>query len=47
MAGLLTFVEYAGAWLCGIPPVLIALAQSPVQAYCVLVLFTSLHVLEG
>jgi len=47
LAGLLTFVEYAGAFLSGIPPVLIALAQSPAQAVWVLMLFTGLHVIEG
>jgi predicted PurR-regulated permease PerM len=46
-AGLLTFVEYAGALISGIPPVLFALAKSPASAVSVLALYTVLHVIEG
>lgn len=47
LAGFLTFIEYAGAILSAIPPVLLALTQSPAQALWVLALFTALHVIEG
>jgi predicted PurR-regulated permease PerM len=46
-AGLLTFIEYAGAVISAIPPVLLAFAQSPTVAISVLVLYTALHVIEG
>jgi predicted PurR-regulated permease PerM len=46
-AGLLTFVEYAGAVISAIPPLLLALAQSTTTAVSVLVLYTVLHVIEG
>jgi predicted PurR-regulated permease PerM len=46
-AGLLTFVEYAGAVISAVPPLLLALAQSPTTAATVLALYTGLHVIEG
>lgn len=46
-AGLLTFIEYLGAILSAIPPVLLALTVSPVTALWVLVLFTGIHLVEG
>jgi predicted PurR-regulated permease PerM len=46
-AGLLTFVEYAGAVISAIPPVLLALPHSPTAAVSVLLLYTVLHVIEG
>lgn len=46
-AGLMTFVEYAGAVLSAIPPILLALTQSPTVALIVAALFTGLHVIEG
>ncbi|HET9930224.1 MAG TPA: AI-2E family transporter, partial [Polyangiaceae bacterium] len=46
-AGLLTFVEYAGAIISAIPPLLLALAQGTSTAVAVLVVFTVLHVIEG
>jgi predicted PurR-regulated permease PerM len=47
LAGALTFVEYAGAIASAVPPVLLAVAQSPGKALAVLLLFTGLHVVEG
>lgn len=46
-AGLLTFVEYAGAIISAIPPLLLGLAQGTSTAIAVLVIFTILHVIEG
>ncbi len=46
-AGLLTFVEYAGAVISAVPPVIVALAKGPSTALWVLLLFTGLHVIEG
>lgn len=47
LAGLLTFVEYVGAIVSAIPPVLLALAQSTTSALLVIVTYTVLHVIEG
>jgi predicted PurR-regulated permease PerM len=47
LAGLLTFIEYAGAVASAIPPLILALAESPVRALWVLAIFTALHVIEG
>jgi predicted PurR-regulated permease PerM len=47
LAGLLTFIEYLGAIISAIPPLLLALASSPITALWVLILFTGLHVVEG
>lgn len=47
LAGLLTFVEYAGAIASAIPPVLLGLAQSPAVGLAVVVLYTVVHVVEG
>ena len=46
-AGLLTFIEYAGAVISAVPPLLLALAQSTTTALSVLVLYTALHLIEG
>jgi predicted PurR-regulated permease PerM len=46
-AGALTFIEYAGAVISAIPPILFALATSPTAALGVAILFTVLHVIEG
>lgn len=46
-AGALTFVEYLGALLSAVPPLLVGLADSPETAIWVLVVFTALHVVEG
>lgn len=46
-AGLLTFVEYVGAVVSAIPPILLAFTKSPADALWVAVLFTVLHVVEG
>lgn len=47
LAGALTFIEYAGAWISAIPALLIAFTQSPSMALGVGALFTALHVIEG
>jgi len=47
LAGLLTFVEYVGAIISAIPPVLLAFTRSPTVALAVLIVFTVLHVIEG
>ena len=47
IAGLFTFVEYLGAIVSAVPPLLLALASSPVMAFWVLVLFVGIHVVEG
>jgi predicted PurR-regulated permease PerM len=47
LAGLLTFIEYLGAIISAIPPLLLALAQDPITALWVLILFTGLHIVEG
>jgi predicted PurR-regulated permease PerM len=47
VAGLLTFVEYIGAIVSAIPPLLLALTKGPTTALGVLVVFTVLHVIDG
>jgi predicted PurR-regulated permease PerM len=47
LAGLLTFVEYIGAFASAGPPILLALSQSPTRALWVAVVFAALHVIEG
>jgi predicted PurR-regulated permease PerM len=47
VAGLLTFVEYIGAILSAIPPILMALTKGTGTALAVTILFTALHVIEG
>lgn len=47
LAGLLTFIEYAGAWISALPPFLFAFSRSPSTALAVLVVYTVLHVVEG
>ncbi len=46
-AGLMAFIEYAGAFISAIPPLLLALAKSPSTAVWVLATYTCLHVIEG
>lgn len=46
-AGLLTFIEYLGAILSAIPPLLLAFTLSPATALWVLLLFTGIHLVEG
>lgn len=46
-AGFLTFVEYVGALISAIPPLVIALSQSTTSAALVLIIYTVLHVIEG
>jgi predicted PurR-regulated permease PerM len=46
-AGLLTFVEYVGAFAAAVPPILLAFSQGPSHALWVLLAFTALHVIEG
>ncbi|HEY1537700.1 MAG TPA: AI-2E family transporter [Polyangiaceae bacterium] len=47
LAGLLTFVEYVGAFASAGPPILLALSQSPTRALWVAIVFAVLHVIEG
>ncbi len=47
LAGLLTFVEYIGAFASAGPPILLALSQSPTRALWVAIVFAALHVVEG
>jgi predicted PurR-regulated permease PerM len=47
IAGAATFVEYLGAVASAVPPVLLALADSPTRALWVIALFTATHVIEG
>jgi predicted PurR-regulated permease PerM len=47
LAGLLTFVEYIGAFASAAPPILLALSESPTRALWVAVVFAVLHVVEG
>ncbi len=47
LAGILTFVPYIGAVLSGIPPTLLAFTHSPTSAVIVLLVFTTLHIIEG
>jgi predicted PurR-regulated permease PerM len=47
LAGLLTFVEYVGAFASAAPPILLALSESPARALWVAVVFFALHVIEG
>ncbi len=47
VAGLLTFVEYVGAVVSAVPPILMAFTKSPGTALAVAILFTALHVVEG
>jgi predicted PurR-regulated permease PerM len=47
LAGLLTFVEYIGAFASAAPPILLALSESPTRALWVAIVFTVLHVIEG
>jgi putative permease len=46
-AGVLTFVEYAGAITSAVPPVLLGFSQSSSVGLAVLVAYVVLHVLEG
>jgi predicted PurR-regulated permease PerM len=46
-AGLLTFVEYAGAIVSAVPPVLLAVTRSPATVVAVLAVYACLHVIEG
>lgn len=46
-AGLLTFVEYVGAVISAVPPILLAFTKSPGTALAVLLVYTVLHVVEG
>jgi predicted PurR-regulated permease PerM len=47
LAGVLAFVEYAGAILSAIPPMLLALSKGPMHAIWVALLFTAIHVVDG
>lgn len=47
LAGFLTFIEYAGAIISAIPPILLAFTQSATTALWVAVAFVGIHVVEG
>ena len=47
ITGVAVFLPYAGTLLAGIPSVLMGLQQGPRTALYVLILYTSLHLLEG
>jgi predicted PurR-regulated permease PerM len=47
LAGLLTFVEYVGAFASAVPPILLAFSQSPTHALWVALVFAALHIIEG
>jgi predicted PurR-regulated permease PerM len=47
LAGLLAFVEYIGAVVSAVPPVLLAFTASPTTALWVLLVYTVVHVVEG
>lgn len=47
VAGFLTFVEYVGAIISAVPPVLFGFAQSTTVGVAVLIAYTVLHVVEG
>jgi predicted PurR-regulated permease PerM len=47
VAGLLTFVEYIGAVVSALPPLLMAFTKGPGTALAVVILFTALHAVEG
>lgn len=47
LAALLAFIPYVGAILAAVPAILIAFAQSPVQALYVTVLYIVIHIIEG
>lgn len=47
LAGTFTFIEYIGAIASAIPPMVLALADEPIKAVWVLVLFTAIHVVDG
>jgi predicted PurR-regulated permease PerM len=47
LAGMLTFVEYIGAFASAAPPILLALSESPARALWVAIVFTGLHIIEG
>jgi predicted PurR-regulated permease PerM len=47
LAGLLTFIEYIGAILSAVPPLLLAVNQGWTTVFWVLVIFAGAHVVEG
>jgi predicted PurR-regulated permease PerM len=47
LAGLLTFIEYLGAYASAAPAMLLAFTRGPINAVWVGVLFTAIHMLEG
>ncbi|MGH7281419.1 MAG: AI-2E family transporter, partial [Polyangiaceae bacterium] len=47
LAGLLTFIEYAGAVVSAIPPLIFAFSKSPATALAVFVVYCVLHIIEG
>jgi predicted PurR-regulated permease PerM len=47
LAGLLTFIEYVGAVVSAVPPLLLAFTRSPGTALAVLAVYTVVHIVEG
>lgn len=47
LAGLLTFVEYIGAIVSAIPPLVLSFTRSPTDALSVLIVYSVLHLIEG
>ncbi len=47
LAGLLTFIEYVGAVVSAIPPLVFAFSKSPATALAVFLVYCVLHVIEG
>lgn len=47
LAALLAFIPYVGAILAAVPAILIAFAQSPLQALYVTILYVVIHIIEG
>lgn len=47
VGGLLTFIPLVGALLAAVPPILVALAQSPLTAVYVALMYWAVHFIEG
>lgn len=47
VGGLLTFVPYVGAIMAAVPATLVALTQSPLDAFWVVLMYVGVHFIEG
>ena len=47
LAGVLTFVDFAGAIVSAVPPILVALGMGGMHAVWVVVLYVGIHIVEG